>query len=122
MTAFCKHEIRPRGPAGMAEATGKKQPRCDFSGEAGSKHGAPLHPLPGQQRACSGGRAGRGVGGRCPSPPHAEAAVHFFPGQNYSSLGPISVLVTQLKVSVAEGLVNPLLSLRSPRTLLSMGL
>lgn len=50
------------------------------------------------------GRAsGAGVGGRRPSPPHAEAAVHFFPGQNYSSLGSISVLVTQLKVSVAGG-------------------
>lgn len=106
----------------MAEATGKKQRRCDFSGEAGSKHGAPRIRFLGSRGLVREGKRGGGVGGRRPSPPHAEAAVHFFPGQNYSSLGPISVLVTQLKVSVAEGLVNPLLSLRSPRTLLSMGL
>lgn len=41
---------------------------------------------------------------------------------DYFSLCSISILGTQLKFSVAGDLINPLLSLTSPRTLLGTGL
>lgn len=117
VAAFSKYKTRPSGSTGVAGTLGKKNQHSDSSEKSGRKNDIPpcIH-LPVLEELLWEGELGKGFNGRCASLP--RAAVDFFHGQ--LSIFPfcsISILVTQLKFSLAGGL-SLLLSLTSQSTLL----
>lgn len=117
VAAFSKYKTRPSGSTGVAGTLGKKNQHGDSSEKSGRKNDIPpcIH-LPVLEELLWEGELGKGFNGRCASLP--RAAVDFFHGQ--LSIFPfcsISILVTQLKFSLAGGL-SLLLSLTSQSTLL----